>query len=57
MTYFQGTGVTEALVYLWKYDDRIVISDIDGTVTKLGIETYLLSFILFFQITENFFEN
>ncbi|KAG7364347.1 LNS2 lipin/Ned1/Smp2 domain containing protein [Nitzschia inconspicua] len=27
-------GVAEANIFLWKYDDTLVVSDIDGTITK-----------------------
>ncbi|CAG12378.1 unnamed protein product, partial [Tetraodon nigroviridis] len=33
-TQYQGTCRCEATIYLWNWDDRIVISDIDGTITK-----------------------
>lgn len=33
-TQYQGTCRCEATIYLWSWDDRIVISDIDGTITK-----------------------
>lgn len=33
-TQYQGTCRCEAAIYLWNYDDKIVISDIDGTITK-----------------------
>lgn len=33
-TQYQGTCRCEATIYLWHWDDRIVISDIDGTITK-----------------------
>lgn len=31
---YQGTAECQATIYLWNYDDRIIISDIDGTITK-----------------------
>ena len=31
---FQGTAMCTATIYLWNYSDKIVISDIDGTITK-----------------------
>ena len=37
ITKFQGTAKTEAAIYLWKSTDRIVVSDIDGTVTKSDV--------------------
>nr|XP_057910992.1 phosphatidate phosphatase LPIN3-like isoform X2 [Doryrhamphus excisus] len=33
-TQYQGTCRCEATIYLWNWGDRIVISDIDGTITK-----------------------
>lgn len=33
-TQYQGTTRCVSHVYLWNYDDKIVISDIDGTITK-----------------------
>ncbi|XP_077458903.1 phosphatidate phosphatase LPIN2 isoform X2 [Stigmatopora argus] len=33
-TQYQGTCRCEAAIYLWNWDDRIIISDIDGTITK-----------------------
>lgn len=39
-TQYQGTCRCEAAIYLWNYDDKIVISDIDGTITKWVIDMY-----------------
>ncbi|XP_035154518.1 phosphatidate phosphatase LPIN3 isoform X2 [Callithrix jacchus] len=33
-TQYQGTCRCRATIYLWKWDDKVVISDIDGTITK-----------------------
>ncbi|TDH14106.1 hypothetical protein EPR50_G00042200 [Perca flavescens] len=33
-TQYQGTCRCEASIYLWKWDDHVIISDIDGTITK-----------------------
>lgn len=33
-TQYQGTCRCRANIYLWKWDDKVVISDIDGTITK-----------------------
>ncbi|XP_052415441.1 phosphatidate phosphatase LPIN3 [Carassius gibelio] len=33
-TQYQGTCRCEAAIYLWNYDDKIIISDIDGTITR-----------------------
>ena len=31
---YQGTCTCYCLIYVWNYHDKIVISDIDGTITK-----------------------
>ncbi|ESP03369.1 hypothetical protein LOTGIDRAFT_171454 [Lottia gigantea] len=36
-TQYQGTTRCTSHVYLWRYDDKIVISDIDGTITKSDV--------------------
>lgn len=33
-TQYQGTCRCEAAIYLWHWNDRVIISDIDGTITK-----------------------
>lgn len=33
-TQYQGTCRCRATIYLWRWDDKVVISDIDGTITK-----------------------
>ncbi|XP_019942554.1 phosphatidate phosphatase LPIN2 isoform X2 [Paralichthys olivaceus] len=33
-TQYQGTCRCEAAIYLWNWEDRVIISDIDGTITK-----------------------
>ncbi|XP_068768010.1 phosphatidate phosphatase LPIN3 isoform X2 [Struthio camelus] len=33
-TQYQGTCCCEGTIYLWNWDDKVVISDIDGTITK-----------------------
>ncbi|KAM6053550.1 phosphatidate phosphatase LPIN3 isoform 2-T2 [Chlamydotis macqueenii] len=33
-TRYQGTCHCKATIYLWNWDDKVVISDIDGTITK-----------------------
>ncbi|XP_061487469.1 phosphatidate phosphatase LPIN3 isoform X3 [Rhineura floridana] len=33
-TQYQGTCRCEANIYLWNWDDKVVISDIDGTITR-----------------------
>jgi len=36
-TQYQGTTKCHAAIYLFKYTDRLVISDIDGTITKSDV--------------------
>lgn len=33
-TQYQGTCRCHGTIYLWSWDDKIVISDIDGTITR-----------------------
>ncbi|XP_026103793.1 phosphatidate phosphatase LPIN1 [Carassius auratus] len=33
-TQYQGTCRCEGIIYLWNWDDKIIISDIDGTITR-----------------------
>ncbi|XP_041420995.1 phosphatidate phosphatase LPIN1 isoform X5 [Xenopus laevis] len=33
-TQYQGTSRCEGTIYLWNWDDKIIISDIDGTITR-----------------------
>ncbi|XP_010017866.1 PREDICTED: phosphatidate phosphatase LPIN1 isoform X1 [Nestor notabilis] len=33
-TQYQGTCRCEGTIYLWNWDDKLVISDIDGTITR-----------------------
>ncbi|XP_065112466.1 phosphatidate phosphatase LPIN1 isoform X2 [Paramisgurnus dabryanus] len=33
-TQYQGTCRCEGTIYLWKWSDKIIISDIDGTITR-----------------------
>ncbi|XP_058469595.1 phosphatidate phosphatase LPIN1 isoform X2 [Solea solea] len=33
-TQYQGTCRCQGTIYLWNWDDRIIISDIDGTITR-----------------------
>ncbi|NXX17493.1 LPIN1 phosphatase, partial [Podargus strigoides] len=33
-TQFQGTCRCEGTIYLWNWDDKLIISDIDGTITR-----------------------
>ncbi|XP_034999748.1 phosphatidate phosphatase LPIN1 isoform X1 [Hippoglossus stenolepis] len=33
-TQYQGTSRCQGTIYLWNWDDKIIISDIDGTITR-----------------------
>ena len=33
-TKYQGTAKAMCTLYLWDYHDKIVVSDIDGTITR-----------------------
>lgn len=46
-TKYQGTSVCECEIWFWRYSDKIIISDIDGTITKWG---NLFHFIYYFLI-------
>ncbi|CAG7834935.1 unnamed protein product [Allacma fusca] len=63
-TAYQGTTVARCHIYLWRYDDRVVVSDIDGTITKSDVLGHILPIIgndwaqsgvaqLFTQIQDN----
>ncbi|KAJ7325636.1 Lipin-3 [Desmophyllum pertusum] len=41
-TKYQGTAMCTATIYLWNYSDKIVISDIDGTITKSDVLGHIL---------------
>ncbi|XP_006821036.1 phosphatidate phosphatase LPIN2-like [Saccoglossus kowalevskii] len=36
-TQYQGTSRCKSTIYLWKHDDKVIISDIDGTITKSDV--------------------
>ena len=42
---FQGTTRCNCHVYLWKWTDKVVISDIDGTITKSDVLGHVLPII------------
>ena len=44
-TAYQGTTRCKCSIYLWRYDDKIVVSDIDGTITKSDILGHILPVI------------
>ena len=41
-TAYQGTSKCKCHVYLWNFDDKIIISDIDGTITKSDVLGHIL---------------
>lgn len=46
-TQYQGTTRCHCNIYLWQWDDHIVVSDIDGTITKyapfsIDFSTYVM---------------
>lgn len=44
-TAYQGTTKCHCQIYLWTYDIKIVISDIDGTITKSDVLGHILPII------------
>eukprot|EP00096_Caligus_rogercresseyi_P016833 TRINITY_DN984_c0_g1_i5.p1 TRINITY_DN984_c0_g1~~TRINITY_DN984_c0_g1_i5.p1 ORF type:complete len:888 (-),score=228.03 TRINITY_DN984_c0_g1_i5:70-2733(-) len=44
-TPYQGTSYCKCHIYLWKYTDKIVISDIDGTITKSDVLGHIFPII------------
>lgn len=54
-TQYQGTCRCEGTIYLWNWDDKVVISDIDGTITRWvhEWEETLYARILPFSLKEN----
>ncbi|XP_026142700.1 phosphatidate phosphatase LPIN2-like isoform X2 [Carassius auratus] len=36
-TQYQGTCRCQGSIYLWNWDDKVIISDIDGTITKSDV--------------------
>ncbi|XP_003746080.1 phosphatidate phosphatase LPIN3 [Galendromus occidentalis] len=45
ITAYQGTSVCSCHIYLWKSTDKVVISDIDGTITKSDVLGHILPII------------
>ena len=33
-TQYQGTTRCTSSIFLWRWDDRVIVSDIDGTITR-----------------------
>lgn len=44
-TAYQGTTMCKSKIFLWRYDDKVVISDIDGTITKSDVLGHILPYI------------
>ncbi|XP_076034413.1 phosphatidate phosphatase LPIN isoform X4 [Oratosquilla oratoria] len=44
-TAYQGTTRCKCHIFLWNYDDKIVVSDIDGTITKSDVLGHILPII------------
>lgn len=44
-TAYQGTSRCMSIIYLWQHDDKIVVSDIDGTITKSDVLGQLLPYV------------
>ena len=44
-TAYQGTTRCQCHIYFWRYDDKIVISDIDGTITKSDVLGQVLPYL------------
>ncbi|XP_077990514.1 phosphatidate phosphatase LPIN2-like [Glandiceps talaboti] len=41
-TQYQGTSRCKCNIYLWRHDDRVIVSDIDGTITKSDVMGQIL---------------
>ncbi|XP_043284096.1 phosphatidate phosphatase LPIN3 isoform X2 [Venturia canescens] len=44
-TAYQGTSRCKCHIYRWRWDDKIVISDIDGTITKSDVLGHILPIV------------
>jgi phosphatidate phosphatase LPIN len=44
-TRYQGTASCDARIYLWKSTDKVVISDIDGTITRSDVLGQVLPYV------------
>ncbi|KDR23839.1 phosphatidate phosphatase LPIN2 isoform X2 [Zootermopsis nevadensis] len=44
-TAYQGTTRCKCHIYKWRFDDKIVISDIDGTITKSDVLGHILPIV------------
>uniref|UniRef100_A0A3P8UDK4 phosphatidate phosphatase n=1 Tax=Cynoglossus semilaevis TaxID=244447 RepID=A0A3P8UDK4_CYNSE len=41
-TQYQGTCRCQGTIYLWSWEDKVIISDIDGTITKSDVFGHIL---------------
>ncbi|XP_069692071.1 phosphatidate phosphatase LPIN2 isoform X3 [Periplaneta americana] len=44
-TAYQGTTKCKCHIYKWRFDDKVVISDIDGTITKSDVLGHILPIV------------
>ncbi|CAH1406289.1 unnamed protein product [Nezara viridula] len=44
-TAYQGTSRCKCFLFCWRYDDKIVVSDIDGTITKSDVLGHILPIV------------
>jgi phosphatidate phosphatase LPIN len=44
-TAYQGTSRCKCYLFKWKHSDKVVISDIDGTITKSDVLGHILPFV------------
>ncbi|XP_055538156.1 phosphatidate phosphatase LPIN3 [Wyeomyia smithii] len=44
-TAYQGTSRCKCYVFKWRYNDKVVISDIDGTITKSDVLGHILPMV------------
>lgn len=44
-TAYQGTSRCKCYIFRWKHDDKVVISDIDGTITKSDVLGHILPMV------------
>ncbi|KAJ2993183.1 Nuclear elongation and deformation protein 1 [Globomyces sp. JEL0801] len=42
---FQGKAISSAKIYLWDHDTKIVISDVDGTITKSDVLGHVFTMV------------
>lgn len=44
-TAYQGTSRCKCYIFLWRYNDKVVISDVDGTITKSDVLGHLMPLV------------